>query len=101
MDPERHREQVVYGVRGLWGGGPGERRLQLPLTGVIPGIPGVGPMLLWANGGDCGRMGQGKEEDVGGHRVGTEVMGECGQSGYDLPCKTVGLSLRVGCKTKL
>lgn len=68
VDPEPHREQVVYRVRGLWGAGLGERRIQLSWTGVIPG---VGPMLLWAGGGDCGRMGQGKEEDVGGHRVRT------------------------------
>lgn len=68
VDPEPHREQIVCRVRGQWGAGLGERRLQHSWMGVIPR---VGPMLLWTDGGDCRRMGQGKEEDVGGHRVGT------------------------------
>lgn len=44
---------------------------------------------------------KGKKEDVGGNRVGAELMGEGGQSSCDLLCKTAGLNLKMGGKTKL
>lgn len=75
MGPEPSREQVVCRVRGLWRAGPGEWKLQLPLTGVIPG---VGPRLLLASRSHCGRIGQGGWGRGGCERdsMGAEVMGE-------------------------
>lgn len=43
-----------------------------------------------------------KEKEVGGGRGGQrEVLEEDGQSSCDMPCETVGLSLKVRCKNKL
>lgn len=97
------REQIVHGVGGLCGAGPGEWGLQLPLDRSDSKSGSYAPVGKWRWLGKAGgEWGKGKKEDVEGNRVvGTELMGESGQSGCDLLYKTAVLNLKMGCKTKL
>lgn len=98
------REQIVYGVGGLWGAGPGKWGLQLPLDRSDSKSGSYVPTVLRSCGQVEAAQGEwvkGKKEDVGGKRVGAELMGEGGQSSCDLLCKTAGLNLKMGGKTKL